>query len=305
MPAKKTLLICIVGATAIGKTALAIDVAKAFSSVILSADSRQFFKEMSIGTAVPSEKELADVRHYFIQNKSIFNTYSVGEFEREAIEKLNELFKKHSAIVLVGGSGLYIDAVVNGLDSFPEVNPTIREQLILEYKNTGIEPLQKELLKVDPQYYEKVDLQNSHRLIRALEIVRGTKKPFSTFLQKTPKKRNFDTIFIGLTAPRELLYARINGRVDDMMEKGLLEEVIKLEPNRSLNALQTVGYRELFEYLDENISKEKAIEEIKKNTRRFAKRQLTWFSKNEQISWFDFKTSPSEIINFIKQKKAL
>lgn len=305
MPSKKPLLICIVGTTAIGKTSLAIKIAQAFSTIIISADSRQFYKEMSIGTAVPTEEELNQIPHYFIQNKSIFDSYSVGDFEKEALDKLVELFKTHSIIIMVGGSGLYIDAVVKGLDQFPHVNPDIRKQLNIEFTLHGIKPLQQELLNVDPNYYDIVDTQNAHRLIRALEVYRGTGKPYSKFLAKKTKKRDFDTLFIGLTAKRETIYARINQRVDTMIEQGLIEEALELEPHKELNALQTVGYRELFKYFDDEISKEDAIEEIKKNTRRFAKRQSTWFRKNEAINWFDYQTNPSEIISFIKNKKTL
>ena len=305
MSSNKPLLICVVGATAIGKTSLAIKLAKAFNAEIISADSRQFFKEMNIGTAVPSKKELEATTHHFIQNKSIFEDYSVGDFEREAIPFLDNYFRKKKIAVMVGGSGLYVDAVVKGLDNFPEVPSEIREQLNTELNEEGIETLQNELRKIDPDYFGKVDLQNPHRLIRALEIYRATGKPYSSFLNKEIANRNFETLFIGLTAERETIYARINHRVDKMVDEGLIAEAKALWPHKDKNALQTVGYRELFDYFDGNISLEEAISEIKKNTRRFAKRQNTWFKKNEAIHWFNFETDPTEIIHFIKEKNAL
>lgn len=305
MPTTKPLLICVVGATAIGKTSLAIKLAQAFNAEIISADSRQFFKEMNIGTAVPSEKELEAAPHHFIQNKSIFEEYSVGDFERDAIAFLEIYFKERKVAILVGGSGLYVDAVVKGLNNFPEVSSEIREELNIELNEKGIEILQKELEQVDPDYFKNVDLHNPHRLIRALEIFRATEKPYSTFLNKETENRNFRTFYIGLTADRETIYSRINYRVEKMIEEGLLEEAKALFPYKEKNALQTVGYRELFEYFDGKISLDEAISEIKKNTRRFAKRQITWFKKNEAIHWFDYKTEGAEIINFIKEKNAL
>jgi tRNA dimethylallyltransferase len=304
MPPQKPLLICVVGPTAIGKTAISIKIAKAFSTEIISADSRQFFKEMTLGTAVPSSEELAAVTHHFIQNRSIFDSYTVGDFEKDALRKLDVLFEDHSVVVMVGGSGLYVEAVVKGLDTFPNVSPHIREDLNREFETKGIEALQKELKHVDPVYFGKVDLHNHHRLIRALEIYRGTGLPFSSFLTHTPEKRPFETLFIGLTASRELVYERINLRVDLMVEKGLVDEAKKLYPHKQLNALQTVGYRELFTYFDGEISLDEAISEIKKNTRRFAKRQGTWFKKNEAIHWFNLETSSEEIIDLIKTKSA-
>lgn len=294
-----------VGPTAIGKTALAINLAKAFNTEIISADSRQFFKEMTIGTAVPSENELNEIPHHFIQNKSIFEDYSVGDFERDAIAFLNDFFKNNEVAILVGGSGLYVDVVVKSLDNFPEVAAEIRLKLNSELNEKGIETLQNELKEVDPVYFEKVDIHNPHRLVRALEIYRGTGKPYSSFLNRENTSRNFETLFIGLTAERPLIYDRINTRVDQMIEEGLLDEAKALLPFKEKNALQTVGYRELFEYFEGNISKEEAISEIKKNTRRFAKRQNTWFKKNEAIHWFDYDENPTKIIDYIKEKNAL
>lgn len=305
MSSKKPLLICVVGATAIGKTSLAVKLAQAFSTEIISADSRQFFKEMTIGTAVPSKKELSAAPHHFIQNKSIFEAYSVGDFERDAIALLENLFKKNQIVIMVGGSGLYVDAVVKGLDNFPKVPSDIREQLNLELNEKGLEALQNELRNADPIYFEKVDIQNPHRVIRALEIYRATGKPYSSFLKKENIQRDFNTLFIGLTVNREIIYERINHRVDTMIEEGLIDEAKSLFQYKEENALQTVGYRELFEYFEGKISLEEAILEIKKNTRRFAKRQNTWFKKNEAIHWFDYDTEVSEIINFINEKNAL
>ncbi|MFK5983548.1 MAG: tRNA (adenosine(37)-N6)-dimethylallyltransferase MiaA [Flavobacteriaceae bacterium] len=296
----KKYLICIVGPTAIGKTALSLKIANHFSTEIISADSRQFYKEMNIGTAVPASEELAAAPHHFIQNRSIFEDYSVGDFERDAIQLLDNLFKKHKVLVMVGGSGLYVDAVVKGLDKFPEVSDEIKRQLITQFEVKGIEPLQKELELKDPSYFEKVDLQNHHRIIRALGVCRAQELPYSSFLRTENTQRNFETIFIGLTTKRELIYNRINQRVDIMIEEGLIEEAKLLHQHKSLNALQTVGYRELFNYFDGVFSKDQAIEEIKKNTRRFAKRQGTWFRKNEAINWFDYQTEVSEVVNLIE-----
>ncbi len=304
MSPQKPLLICVVGPTAIGKTSLAIKLAKAFSTEIISADSRQFYKEMCIGTAVPTKEEQDAALHHFIQNKSVFEDYSVGDFERDAIALLKNIFEKNKVAIMVGGSGLYVDAVVNGLDYFPEVPSEIRQQLNFELIEKGLEALQNELKKVDPSYFKKVDIHNPHRLIRALEIYRATGHPYSSFLNKENDERDFETIFIGLTAEREMIYSRINQRVDKMVENGLLDEAKSLLPHKEKNALQTVGYRELFQYFEGNISKEEAVSEIKKNTRRFAKRQNTWFKKNKAIHWFDYQTDASNIINFIKEKNA-
>ena len=299
---KQPLLVCIVGPTAIGKTSLSIEIAKAFHTEIVSADSRQFYKETTIGTAVPSKEELEATQHHFIQNRSVFDDYSVGDFEKDAIDLLSSLFLKNNIIVLVGGSGLYVDAVVKGLDHFPSVPLEIREELNLEFTSKGIEALQKELKKVDETYYEKVDIHNHHRIIRALEIFRATGLPYSSFLRSSDSQRSFNTLFIGLSAERELIYKRINQRVDIMISEGLVEEAKRLYPHKSLNALQTVGYRELFRHFEGEISLEKGIEEIKKNTRRFAKRQMTWNRRNEDIHWFPFDENPSKIVEFIKEK---
>lgn len=295
-------LISIVGPTGIGKTSLAIKLAQHFETEIISADSRQFFKEMAIGTAVPSREELETIKHHFIQNISIFEEYSVGDFERQAIALLHELFKKKNIVIMVGGSGLYIDAITKGLDKFPEVDPNIRMQLNKLLEDQGISVLQEKLSVLDPAYYNKVDTENPHRLIRALEICLGTGKPFSSFLNQIKVNRDFKTISIGIDAERHIIYDRINQRVDLMVEAGLADEVRSLEPQKALNALQTVGYRELFKYFDGDWTLDFAISEIKKNTRRFAKRQLTWFKKNEHTLWVDYQEDIDSIINKIKQK---
>lgn len=292
-------LITVIGATAIGKTALSIQLAQYFNTEIISCDSRQFFREMSIGTAVPSAEELAAVSHHFIQNKSIFDNYSVGQFEKDALKKLDELFSKNNIVVMVGGSGLYTNAVLEGFDDFPEVDPEIRKKLNKQIENGGLEILQNQLKDLDPESYQTIEIENPHRLIRALEICIGTGKPYSSFKNKDKTKRNFIPVKIGLTADREIMYNRINQRVDLMLQEGLLEEAKKLYPHKQLNALKTVGYRELFDYFEGKSTLEFAIEEIKKNTRRFAKRQVTWNKKDESIHWFDFKTAPSEIIKKI------
>ncbi len=294
-------LITVVGATGIGKTALSIKLAQHFKAEIISSDSRQFYKEMSIGTAVPTSEELATAKHHFIQNRSVFENYSVGQFEKDALLKLEELFFKNNHVIMVGGSGLYTNAVISGLDYFPEVKPEIRENLNYQLQNKGIEFLQNKLKELDSESFNSIEIENPHRLIRALEICIGTGKPYSTFKNKNKEKRNFTTIKVGLTADREIMYNRINKRVDTMLEEGLLKEAKKLHEHKNLNALQTVGYRELFQYLDGNCTLEFAISEIKKNTRRFAKRQVTWNKKDTSINWFDFKTTSSEIINSIEK----
>lgn len=295
-------LITIVGATAIGKTALSIKLAQYYNCDIISCDSRQFYKETTIGTAVPDENELAAAPHHFIQNRSIFDDYSVGQFEKDVLEKLEELFQKNPIQIMVGGSGLYVDAVLKGLDDFPEVNPEIRVQLTSNLEEKGIEFLQQKLKELDIESYQSIAIDNPHRLIRALEICIGTGNTYSSYKNKPKTPRNFNSIKIGLTADREIMYDRINRRVDIMMENGLLEEAKEVYPHKHLNALQTVGYRELFEYFDGNFTKDFAISEIKKNTRRFAKRQGTWFRKDNDIMWFDFQEDVENIITKIKSR---
>lgn len=293
-------LISVVGPTAIGKTTLAIALAQYLGTEIISADSRQFFKEMSIGTAVPSREELALVPHHFIQHKSIHEKYSVGDFERDALDKLDRLLKDREYAVMVGGSGLYVDAVTIGLDHFPEVDPGIRKKLNSSLEQDGITALQEQLRSLDRAYYAQVDPNNPRRLIRALEICIGTGVPYSFFLNQEKKTRSFNTVTIGLEADRQVIYERIDKRVDLMLGNGLLEEVKSLEKYKALNALQTVGYRELFRYLDGEFDLDTAIAEIKKNTRRFAKRQLTWLRKKEGIIWTGYRTDPKEVLHTIK-----
>ena len=299
MPSQKY-LISIVGATAIGKTSLSIQVAQHFNSPIISSDSRQFYKEMTIGTAVPSPLELSSAKHYFIQNRSIFENYSVGQFEKDALLKIEELFIDHDIVVMVGGSGLYVDAVLKGLDYFPNVSTDIRENLNQRLKDEGIASLQNQLKELDPISFNSIEIENPHRLIRALEVCIGSDKPYSFYKNKPKQERNFTPIKIGLTADREIMYSRINKRVDIMIQDGLIEEATELHIHKDLNALQTVGYRELFSHFDGDIDLDFAISEIKKNTRRFAKRQGTWFKKDKEIEWFDFKSDIKEITDFVQ-----
>ena len=299
-------LITIIGPTAIGKTALSIALAQHFDCDIISCDSRQFFKEMKIGTAVPSDEELAAATHHFIQNKSIFESYSVGDFEQEALSKLDELFQKNNFQIMVGGSGLYVDAVLNGFDDFPDIDDSVRTEINTKYDAFGIEYLQEQLQNLDSEYYQKIQtenpqtLQNPQRMKRFVEVCLGTGKPYSSFIGKRKNERNFTPITIGLEADRDIMYDRINQRVDIMLNEGLLEEAKSLYPNKHLNALQTVGYRELFDYFDGKTTLDFAIEQIKMNTRRFAKRQITWFKRTENVSWFDYLTDRKEIIKNIE-----
>jgi tRNA dimethylallyltransferase len=298
---KPKTLIVIAGPTAIGKTALSIEVAQHYQTEIISADSRQFFKEMSIGTAKPNTQELAAAPHHFINSHSINQEVSVGTFEKEAIQKIEELFQKHDVLVMVGGSGLYVNAVLYGFDEIPKADESIRNKLNQQFIEEGIETLQQQLLELDPVYYNEVDIRNPQRVIRALEVCMCSGKPYSSFRKTENKARNFEVTLIGLDIEREKLYEKINHRVDLMMEEGLLEEVKSLQEHQHLNALKTVGYTELFKYLNNECSLPEAVEKIKQNTRNFAKRQLTWFRKNEELIWFepDFTT----IIAFLDQKR--
>ena len=304
-------LITIVGPTAIGKTSLSIALAKHYGCEIISCDSRQFFKEMTIGTAVPNEKELSEATHHFIHNKSIFENYTVGDFEKEAISKLDELYETSDFAILVGGSGLYVDAVLKGFDAFPEIENSVREQVNTDYEKLGINYLQQKLQELDSDYFDTITLenpqtlQNPQRMMRFVEVCIGSGKPYSSFMNKKNNTRNFTPIVIGLEAERAIIYDRINRRVEIMINDGLLAEAEKAYPNKNLNALQTVGYRELFDYFEEKITLEFAIEEIKKNTRRFAKRQLTWFKRKENTKWFDYSTDLKKIIEFINFTKSL
>jgi tRNA dimethylallyltransferase len=299
-------LITIIGPTAIGKTSLSIDLANHFGCEILSCDSRQFFKEMKIGTAVPTANELKAAPHHFIQNKSIFESYSVGDFEKEALAQLDALFKKNNIQILVGGSGLYVDAILKGLDSFPDIEPKIREEVRSTFEEKGLDYLVGALKELDSNYYNLLvetnpqTLQNPHRMMRFVEVCLGTGKPYSTYLNKNSTSRNFTPIIIGLEANREIMYQRINHRVDLMLQEGLLKEAESLVQYKELNALQTVGYRELFDYFEGKSTLDFAVEEIKKNTRRFSKRQLTWFKRTESAVWFDYLTDRKVISNYIE-----
>lgn len=302
MTLKKKTLITVIGPTAIGKTSLSVELAKHFQTEIISCDSRQFYKEMRIGTAVPEPEELDAVPHHFIQNRSIFEDYNVGDFEQDALQTLNELFKKHDLVIMVGGSGLYVDAVLRGFDHFPKIDSKVREELNERLNNEGLESLQNQLKELDPVTYHNIALDNPQRVTRALEVCIGTGKTYASFKTNSQKKRNFNAIKVGLNGDREKIYERINLRVDLMIQNGLIEEAIRLYPHKELNALQTVGYRELFACFDGEITQDFAIEEIKKNTRRFAKRQLTWFRKDQEILWFDFQSNRDEIIQSIAAK---
>jgi len=299
-PYHKT-LISIVGPTAIGKTALAIQLAQHFNTEIISADSRQFFKEMEIGTAKPDINELAVAKHHFINSHSVTQLFSTGDFEVEALKILEEIFSTHQIAIMVGGSGLYVNAVLNGLDEMPEIDLAIREKLNTQFEKEGLQSIQKQLSELDPEYFAKVDQNNPQRMIRGLEVFLSTGQKLSSMQSATKKERPFNIIKIGLNTDRALLYNRINNRVDKMMENGLLDEVKSLLPYRSYNALNTVGYSELFDYLDNKIAFEDAVSAIKQNTRRFAKRQLTWFRKDQEINWFE-PNDLKEIIQFIEAK---
>jgi tRNA dimethylallyltransferase len=296
-------LIVVAGPTAVGKTAAAIELAKHYNTVVVSADSRQFFREMSIGTAKPNAAELAQVKHYFIDSHSINEPFSVGDFEKQGLALLDELFKIHDHVILAGGSGLYIKAICEGFDDLPTADPYIRQKLNQELEEKGIIHLQEKLKAVDPVYYAEVDLSNPQRIIRALEVFESSGKPISFYRQSTVNKRPFNIIKLALNLPREILYKRINDRVNIMMQQGLLAEVTDLMPYRHLNALNTVGYSEIFDYFDGKLTLPKAIEMIQQNTRRFAKRQLTWFRKDTSFIWFD-AGDPDVIAQMITQINA-
>lgn len=276
----------IAGPTAVGKTDLCINLAKKFNTAIISSDSRQFFREMNAGTAKPDLYSLEKAPHYFIGNKSIHEPYDVSGFEQEALFLLTSLFAEKELVILTGGSGLYIDAVVEGIDEMPEIHPDIREQLNHDFQSQGLSVLQHRLEKLDPEYYQTVDLKNPHRIIRALEVCLGTGRPFSSFRQKRKKTRPFRTLKIALNRERAELYDRIDSRMEDMIRSGLFEEAERLFPFRQLNALQTVGYKEIFGYLEGAYDKKEAVRLLKRNSRRYAKRQLTWFRRDSDYAWF-------------------
>lgn len=292
-------LIVIAGPTASGKTTFSIELAKALNTVILSADSRQFYKEMSIGTAAPTEKELSQVQHYFVHHISIEDKYDVADYEHDAMALLDELFKTHDAVVMTGGSGLFIDAVCNGIDAMPDVEPETREKAQKLFDEGGLKALQDEVRRLDPAYYAIVDQQNPRRLQRALEVCYQTGQPFSSFRKGNSVQRDFDIKKYALLWDRQALIERIDRRVDQMMEQGLLDEAKALYPKRHLNALNTVGYKELFAYFDGDGTLKEAVEQIKIHTRQYAKRQMTWLRKDNSYQWI----MPSDLEEVIRQTK--
>lgn len=294
----KKYLIVVGGPTASGKTSLGIRLAQHFNTDILSADSRQFYREMTIGTAKPTAEELAQAKHHFIDNLSVQDTYSVGDYERDSIFLLEKLFKKKDIVIMVGGSGFFIKAVCEGLDKFPDIPAHIREDLTQLFDNEGIAPLQNELQTSDPAYYAQVDIHNPKRLMRALEVCRATNQPFSHFHHQQKSARAFTPIYIGLDWERKALYERINQRVELMLAAGLQEEARALYPLRHLTALQTVGYQEWFDFFDKKIDEKEVIRLIKRNSRRYAKRQMTWFRKVEGMKYFDAENVDA-IIEFV------
>jgi tRNA dimethylallyltransferase len=294
---QKTLII-LAGPTAVGKTDLAISLARYFDTEIINADSRQIYREMIIGTAVPTAEQQRLIKHHFINHKSIHDNYNASLFESEVLELLEHLFQSHDHVVMSGGSGMYIDAVCKGIDDIPTVDPAIREKIHKEYDDIGLAGIRLKLKQIDPNYYSKADLKNPQRIMKALEIAEMTGKPYTSFLTGMSKPRNFSVIKIGLDIPRQYLHERINKRLDDMMLNGLLKEVNGLYPNKHLNALNTVGYKELFNYMDGKYSLDQAIEMIKGHTRQYARRQLTWFRRDEDRHWFH-PDEPDKILNFL------
>lgn len=294
-------LISIIGTTGIGKTKLAIELAKHFGTEIISCDSRQFFNEMKIGTATPSNEELAEVPHHFIGNLSVEDYYSIGQFEKEAIAKIEELFKHHEVVILVGGSMMYEKAVIEGLNDLPEANEENQQKLENIFHEEGIESLQKILADLDPEYFNTVDKDNPRRLFRAIDIIWQTGKTYTENISEQVKKRDFEVVRIGIEAPREIIYERINQRVDKMLAEGLVDEVQSLLPFRNHLSLRTVGYSELFRFFDDEWTLDFAVEEIKKNSRRFAKRQLTWYRKETDIHWVNFENSVQESLSLLSK----
>ncbi|MFL2575445.1 MAG: tRNA (adenosine(37)-N6)-dimethylallyltransferase MiaA [Flavobacteriales bacterium] len=291
-------LFIILGPTASGKTSLSLKIAKELNTEIVSCDSRQFYKELKIGTAPPSPEELKNTKHHFIQHLSIKENYNTGKYEKDAICKISSLFKKYDNLILVGGSGLYINAICNGLDDIPQIPQKIRDKINNEFLEKGIGWLQEKVKEIDIDFYKKSDANNPQRLKRCLEIHTYTGKKISSFYRKEKIKRDFKIIKIGISSDREILYNRINQRVDKMIKNGLIDEVKGLFQYQKFNALNTVGYKELFDFFEKKINKETAIKEIKKNSRRLAKRQITWFKRDKQINWFNLDQE-DEIIKFI------
>jgi len=297
---KNKTLISIVGPTAIGKTALSVELAKAYNCEIISADSRQFFKEMSIGTAKPTPKEMNGVVHHFVDCISIQEFYTAGQFENDVMAKLSEIFKNQDIAIMVGGSGLYVNAVLAGIDEIPS-NLELRNQLNQELEEKGLRHMQQKLKKLDYEHFKFMDKQNPQRLVRAIEVCLSTGKKYSELRNQTAKKREFDIIQVGITADREVIYDRINQRVDSMVKDGLVEEVTGLFAQKELNSLNTVGYKEIFRHLEGEWELDFAIEKIKQNTRNFAKRQLTWFKKDEKTTWFDIMNEKNKLVQHIEK----
>lgn len=291
-------LITISGPTASGKTDLSIKLASYLECSIISCDSRQFYKEMSIGTAVPTKSELSKIKHYCIQHKSIFDTYTVGDFRHETLLLLKKLFQNKDYVIITGGSGLYMDSIVKGIDFFPEINKNVREELNYNFNLKGIKYLQEQLSRLDPIYFSTVDINNQRRLIRALEVCISSGKPYSSFLNKRKNDYDFNIESFAIRTNRDVLYKRINARVDKMIEAGLIDEVKKLFKHKNLNPLNTVGYKEIFEFIEKKVSLEQSIEKIKQNTRRYAKRQITWL-KNKDYKWIDSDINLEEFIKMI------
>lgn len=296
-------LLVLLGPTGVGKTDMSIELATHFNAHIVSSDSRQFYREMTIGTAVPSAGQLAAAPHHFIQCRSVTEPYTAGKFETDALKCLEGLFKENPFVVLSGGSGLYIDALCRGIDAVPGTNAGLRGRLIPDYQVNGLEQLLEQLKTLDPVYYDEVDRNNPRRVIRALEVCLETGKPYSSFRTREKKARDFNLVKIGLTRPRSKLYDRINARVDAMMQAGLLGEARAVYPLKNLNALQTVGYKELFDYFDGKCALDTAVELIKRNSRRYAKRQMTWFGKDGSIRWFDLSTATAgDVISYVERQ---
>jgi tRNA dimethylallyltransferase len=298
---KEKVLVVMVGPTAVGKTSMAIKLATYFDTEIISADARQVFREMNIGTAKPSEQELTSVKHHLINSHAIQEPFDAAAFAQVAMQKILELFQYKKWVVLCGGSGLYIKALLDGFDEMPDVKDGVRESLNILFNTQGIGALQLELSKTDPVYFAEVDKQNPQRLIRALEVIRSSGKPYSSFRKKSHKELPFTVVKIGLEMPREALYARIDARMDGMIASGLFEEAQSLYAFRQLNALQTVGYQEVFDFMEGKTSRDEAIRVLKQNSRNYAKRQLTWFKKDKEIRWFQ-PTEFENIIPYIQEK---
>lgn len=295
---KTKTLIIILGPTGVGKTDLSIEIAQKFNTVIISADSRQIYKEMNIGTAVPSAEQLAAVKHYCIQHKSIHDYYNASMFEVEVLSMLDELFTMHDVVVMTGGSMMYIDVVCKGIDDLPTIDMKIRNKWLRIWKEKGLEFLQSKVKEIDPEFYAVTDVKNPKRMLKALEIYEMTGKPYSDLRTGRQKQRDFNIVKIGLNREREELYKRINQRVDEMMKNGLMDEARPLLPHQHINSLNTVGYKELFDYFEEKITLNKAVELIKRDSRRYAKRQLSWFKRDKEIEWFH-PDETQKIINFL------